>query len=152
MVGPDGVIYVALPEQAALGAITMPNIHGAGCAYRSSAVPLPGTVSLIGLPNMISGYTMKPLTVDGPLTLCRPDTAVLYRSHGGWCSRGRCAARRSSRGSRASSTVAIRPSRPLRASRRSDSHREPSSRSNQPNGWLFVEPAALTVTAIVRTI
>jgi PKD repeat protein len=87
--GPDGVIYIAKPEQPFLGAITLPNIRGAGCTYRSSAIPMSGKTCLLGLPNGITGYTMKPLTVDGPATVCGSDSGVIYRSHGGWCARGR---------------------------------------------------------------
>ncbi|MCC6369710.1 MAG: T9SS type A sorting domain-containing protein [Bacteroidia bacterium] len=52
----DGKIYVALAGKNYLGEINNPNLSGASCNYNPSGISIAPKMSMLGLPNFISGY------------------------------------------------------------------------------------------------
>ncbi|MDB5035041.1 MAG: C-terminal target protein [Chlorobi bacterium] len=86
-IGPDGRIYVAEPGTRTLGMIPMPNVRGTACGFFDSEILLSTGTVLQGLPAPIAGYTVRTLTIAGPVNACR-NAPARYYTQGGWCASG----------------------------------------------------------------
>lgn len=76
---PDGKIYIAKEGDSALGIIEYPNRLGTSCTYRPQGINIVPRRSALGLPSFALTPTfLKPITIEGPTSVCPFSTNVSY--------------------------------------------------------------------------
>ncbi|MCC7298582.1 MAG: gliding motility-associated C-terminal domain-containing protein [Bacteroidia bacterium] len=58
--GPDGIIYMAVPSNSYVSSIPNPEILGTGCGYIQKAIDLKGKLCAAGLPNALNSDNFSP--------------------------------------------------------------------------------------------